>query len=72
MEHACLRVRLALRPLPPTLLSAPARCRSVEEARRARLAGADAILVKHELVRQHVDDLPRLVEALRDATNMDD
>ena len=46
--------------------------RSVSEAKKARIAGADCLLIKHELVRQHVDALPQLVEALRDATSLDD
>lgn len=44
---------------------------SVGEARKARIAGADAILVKHELVRQHADSLPRLMEELRYATSLE-
>lgn len=47
--------------------------RSVEEARRARLAGADSILVKVELVRQYAPDrLGQLMEELRSATDLDD
>lgn len=48
---------------------------SVEEARQARLAGADSILVKWELVQQHCASprqLAQLVEELRDATSGDD
>ena len=48
---------------------------SVEEARQARLAGADSILVKWELVQQHCGSplqLAHLVENLRDATSGDD
>lgn len=64
-------VQVVRRGTSPVPGPAPAPC-SVEEARRARLAGADALLIKAELVRQHVGDLGRLVEALRDATNLDD
>ena len=50
--------------------------RSVEEARQARLAGADCLLVRWELVRQHAGGggggLAALVEALRDTTSGDD
>lgn len=50
----------------------PGAC-SVEEARRAREAGADCVLVKAELVHQFVPDrLGWLVEQLREATSGDD
>ena len=45
---------------------------SVEEARQARLAGADSILVKWELVQQHCASPRQLAEELRDATSGDD
>ena len=46
---------------------------SVEEARRAREAGASCVLVKWELVRQYAPDrLTLLLEQLRDATSGDD
>jgi hypothetical protein len=46
---------------------------SVEEARKAREAGADCILVKWELVQQYSPArLGMLVEQLRDATCGDD
>lgn len=49
------------------------RCRSVEDARQARLAGADSLLIKWELVQQYAPDrLDLLLEQLRDATSGDD
>lgn len=48
-------------------------CCSIEEARQARLAGADSLLVKWELVQQYAPDrLGLLLEQLRDATSGDD
>ena len=50
----------------------PSHC-SVEEARQARLAGADCLLIKWELVQQHCPDrLGQLLEDLRDVTCGDD
>ncbi|KAL4444701.1 hypothetical protein ABPG77_002518 [Micractinium sp. CCAP 211/92] len=47
--------------------------RSIEEARQARLAGADSLLIKWELVQQFApDQLDLLMEQLRDATSGDD
>ncbi|EFN54727.1 hypothetical protein CHLNCDRAFT_135426 [Chlorella variabilis] len=47
--------------------------RSIEEARQARAAGADCVLVKWELVQLYAPDrLGVLVEALQDATCGDD
>ena len=50
-------------------------CCSIDEARKARQAGADALLVKWELVQQHVGEegqLAELLEQLRYATSGDD
>lgn len=46
--------------------------KSVEEARAAKLSGADALLIKKELVQQWVGNEAELVERLRDATCGDD
>lgn len=51
----------------------PAVSCSIEEARQARAAGADCVLVKWELVQLYAPDrLGVLVEALQDATCGDD
>lgn len=47
-------------------------CKSVQEARAARIAGADALLVKSSLLVAHKDDVDALVNALIAATNFDD
>ena len=45
----------------------------MEEARRARQAGADCLLVKWELVEQYASGrLPALLEELQDAVSLDD
>lgn len=60
-------------PCPPAANARPTPACSIEEARRARLAGADSILVKAELVRQYAPDrLGQLLEELRSATDLDD
>ena len=67
MDHCTAR-------LPARPPARPPAC-SVEEARQARLAGADSILVKWEHVQQHCGSprqLALLVEELRDATSGDD
>lgn len=46
--------------------------RSVDEARRARAAGANALLVRRELVAEHAGRERELVAALRQATDGDD
>jgi hypothetical protein len=48
---------------------------SIEDARKARQAGADSILIKWELVQQYAGDhsrLAQLLEELRYATSGDD
>lgn len=57
--------------------NAPHSCpgRSIDDARKARQAGADSILIKWELVQQHAGDpgrLALLLEELRYATSGDD
>ena len=49
--------------------------KTVEEARQARLAGADAIFVKRELLQAHLEgggQLGALVDELKYATGGDD
>lgn len=48
-------------------------CKTIEEARKLRLAGADALLIKSELVAGYESStLAELVKALRAVTNSDD
>ena len=47
-------------------------CKSVDEARAARIVGADALLVKSSLLAVHEGDVDGLVNALITATNFDD
>lgn len=46
--------------------------RSLDEARAAKMAGADSLLVKAELVEEYKGRLPQLVEQLRYLTSLDD
>lgn len=61
-------------PRPPFLFF-PLPMRSMEDARKARQAGADSILIKWELVQQYAGDpgcLAQLLDELRYATSGDD
>ncbi len=46
--------------------------RSMDEARRARESGADALFVKHELIEGYKGDARRLMLDLQAATDGDD
>ncbi len=46
--------------------------RSLEEASKARLSGADSLLIKSEMIRQHQGNLPEMAMQLQYVVSGDD